>query len=68
MGFALELDTLPKKARSELVDYYEFLLKKYSGKPSPRAKKTVAKFEAFIGAPISIIHFMMPDREVRYAR
>jgi len=68
MAFALELDLLPKKARSELVDYYEFLLRKYSRKPSRRAKKTAAKFEAFLGAPISIKHFVMPDREARNAR
>jgi len=69
MSFALELDTLPKKARGELIEYYEFLVSKYCRKlPPRRAKKTVVKFKAFLTAPIRVNHFVMPDREARNAR
>ena len=69
MGLALELDTLPKKARSELMEYYEFLVSKYSQKqPSRRAKKKAVKFKAFLSASIRLNHFVMPDREARNAR
>lgn len=68
MSNTLELNALPKKARNELIEYYEFLLNKYSKRPVLRQKKTKTDFDKFLSAPIIIEHFMMPDRESRNER
>jgi len=68
MSNTIELNALPKKARNELIEYYEFLLNKYSKRPALRQKKTEADFDTFLSAPIIIEHFMMPDRESRNER
>jgi hypothetical protein len=33
MSYSIELNALPRKARNELIEYYEFLLNKYSQRP-----------------------------------
>ena len=68
MSYSIELNTLSRKARSELMEYYEFLLNKYRQRPVQRQKKTKKDFDAFLSAPIIMEHFVMPDREARNAR
>lgn len=68
MRNSIELDALPQKARKELIDYYEFLLDKYSQQPVFRSKKTKADFDVFLSTPIVVEHFVMPDREARNER
>ncbi len=68
MSYSIELNALPKKARNELIEYYEFLLNKYSQRPVNRTKKAKNDFDAFLSAPIIMDHFVMPDRETRNAR
>jgi hypothetical protein len=67
MSYSIELDALPQKARKELIEYYEFLLDKYS-QPVFRSKKTKSDFDAFLSTPIVVEHFVMPDRESRNER
>lgn len=68
MGTTLELDTLPEKARIELLDFYEFLLHKYSQQHVQKTKKSANKFEAFLSKALIVDNFVMPDRETRNAR
>lgn len=68
MSRSIELNALPRKARNELIEYYEFLLNKYSQTPVIRRKKTGTDFDAFLSAPIVVAHFVMPDRELRNER
>jgi hypothetical protein len=68
MSYSIELDALPRKARNELIEYYEFLLNKYSQRPVLRKKKAETDFDAFLSAPIIMEHFVMPDREARNER
>jgi len=68
MGYSIELNTLPKKARNELIEYYEFLLNKYSQRPELRPKKAKTDLDAFLSTPIIVEHFVMPDREGRNVR
>jgi len=68
MSYSIELNSLPKKARNELIEYYEFLLNKYSQRPVMRPKKAKTDFDAFLSAPIIKEHFVMPDREARNER
>jgi len=68
MSYTIELNALPKKARNELIEYYEFLLNKYSRRPVLRPKKAKKDFDVFLSAPIIMAHFVMPDREARNAR
>ncbi len=68
MGTTLELDTLPEKARIELLDFYEFLLHKYSQQHVHKTKKSANKFEAFLSKSLIVDNFVMPDRETRNAR
>ena len=68
MSYFIELNALPRKARNELIEYYEFLLNKYSQWPVNRTKKAKNDFEAFLSAPIIMDNFVMPDRETRNAR
>jgi hypothetical protein len=68
MSYTIELNALPRKARDELIEYYEFLLSKYSQKPVVRPKKAKTDFDAFLAAPIAMEHFVMPDREARNER
>lgn len=68
MSYTIELNTLPRKARNELIEYYDFIVHKYSQKHVLRPKKAKTDFTDFLSAPIIIDHFIMPDREVRNAR
>ncbi|MEI7639689.1 MAG: hypothetical protein WCJ37_20405 [Syntrophus sp. (in: bacteria)] len=68
MSYTIELNALPRKARNELIEYYEFLLNKYSRSPVLRRKKAEADFDAFLSTPIIMEHFVMPDRESRNER
>ena len=68
MSYSIELNALPRKARNELIEYYEFLLNKYSQSPVLRPKKAETDFDAFLSAPIVMEHFVMPDREARNDR
>jgi hypothetical protein len=68
MGYTIELNILPKKARNELIEYYEFLLNKYNQKPVLRPKKSETDLDAFLSTPIIVEHFVMPDREGRNVR
>jgi hypothetical protein len=68
MSYSIELNALPRKARSELIEYYEFLLNKYSQRPVMRSKKAKQDFAVFLSEPIIMEHFVMPDREARNAR
>jgi len=68
MSYTIELNALPRKARNELIEYYEFLLNKYSQRPVLRPKKAKTDFDAFLSAPIIMEHFVMPDREARNER
>ena len=68
MSYSIELNALPRKARNELIEYYEFLLNKYSQGTVLRPKKAKIDFDAFLSAPIIMEHFIMPDRETRNDR
>ena len=68
MSYSIELNALPRKARNELIEYYEFLLNKYSQSPVHRPQKAKTDFDAFLSAPIIMEHFVMPDREARNER
>jgi hypothetical protein len=68
MSYSIELNALPRKARNELIEYYEFLLNKYSQSPVLRPKRAETDFDAFLSAPIIMEHFVMPDREARNER
>lgn len=68
MSYSIELNALPRKARNELIEYYEFLLNKYGQRPVLRPKKAKTDFDAFLSAPIIMEHFVMPDREARNER
>ncbi len=68
MSYTIELNALPRKARNELIEYYEFLLNKYGQSPVLRRKKAEADFDAFLSTPIIMEHFVMPDREARNER
>jgi hypothetical protein len=68
MSYSIELNALPRKARNELIEYYEFLLNKYSQTPAMRPKNKETDFDAFLSAPIIMEHFVMPDREARNER
>jgi len=68
MSYSIELNALPKKARNELIEYYEFLLNKYSQRPVLRRKKAATDFDTFLSAPIIMDHFVMPGRETRNER
>jgi hypothetical protein len=68
MNYSIELNALPKKARNELIEYYEFLLNKYGQRPVLRPKKAKKSFDEFLSAPIIMEHFVMPDREARNER
>jgi hypothetical protein len=68
MSYTIELDALPRKARNELIEYYEFLFNKYNQRPVLRSKKAKTDFDAFLSAPIILEHFVMPDRETRNER
>jgi hypothetical protein len=69
---ALELDInkLPSKAKKELLEYYSFLMYKYSteieneGKKKSERKKTNV-FDPFLNDTISIANFTTPIRDER---
>jgi hypothetical protein len=68
MSYSIELNALPRKARNELIEYYEFLLNKYSQRPVLRSRKAKEDLNVFLSAPIIMDHFVMPDRETRNER
>lgn len=68
MSYSIELNALPRKARNELIEYYEFLLNKYGRRPVLRPNKAKTDFDAFLSAPIIMEHFVMPDRAARNER
>ena len=43
MSKTMELERLPRSARRELLDFYDFLIQKYVGKPKRIGKTTTAE-------------------------
>ncbi|NMC01797.1 MAG: hypothetical protein GYA30_05420 [Chloroflexi bacterium] len=61
----LDLSVLPRQARQELVDFYEFLAQKYQAVPEP---PTEPAFAAFLRTPIQAPHWIPYTRVALHER
>ena len=57
----LDLSKLPKIAQYEILDFYEFLIKKYSIEQDKNALSK--RFEEFLAEPIYVEHMQRFSRE-----